>query len=159
MLEKLESKVPGWRSSEHGSSRPLLINRPRVVGQMPHVFPKVLDRPLQADDTSERGMPKEWRGGNSPALRISRCSSLLFNADHCLLDSQSSRPQQQREALNGSGDGTREKFDSAAVKSSIVAVALRRLLGEPGVGGLEVVDIVQVGDAAGRQHRKLCGTQ
>lgn len=104
-------------------------------------------------------MSKEWQASNSPALRINRCSSLLFNADHALLDSQSSRPQQQRDALSGSGDGTREKLDSAAVKSSMVAVALRRLLGESGVAGLEVVDIVQVGNAAGCQHRKLCGTQ
>ena len=45
-------------------------------------------------------------------------------------------------AFGGSGDGTRLKLDNAAVKSSMVAVALRRLLGESGVPGLDVADIV-----------------
>ena len=96
---------------------------------------------------------------DAPALRTKRFSSLLFNADHALLDSQSSRPQQHTAASGGSGDGTRLKLDSAAVRSSMVAVALRRLLGESGVPGLDMEDIAQVADAAPGQRCLLCGAR
>lgn len=89
-----------------------------------------------------------WGKRDAPALRIKRPSSLFFNAAHALLDWQSSLPQQQVVASGGSGDGTRLKLESAAVRSSIVAVTLRKLLGESGVPGLDVTDIVQVADAS-----------
>ena len=72
-----------------------------------------------------------------PALRTSRLSNFALNADHVFVVSQSSLPQQQVDMFVGSGECAREKSDKATVRSSIVAVALRRLLGESGVSGRE----------------------
>ena len=54
-----------------------------------------------------------------------------------MLVSQSSLPQQHVVRSGGSGECTREKSDKAIVRSSIVAVALRKLLGDSGVVGRE----------------------
>lgn len=76
-----------------------------------------------------------------PALRTSRLSSFALNAVHAFVVSQSDLPQQQIDMFGGSGECAREKSDRATVRSSMVAVALRRLLGESGVSGRECRDI------------------
>ncbi len=70
-----------------------------------------------------------------PALRTRRSASFaLYVAQHTLF-SQVSLPQQHLVTPSGCGEEAWLKFANAVVKSSIVAFALRRLLGESGVGG------------------------
>ena len=74
---------------------------------------------------------------HGPALSTSRLSIFDFHADHVLLVSQSSFPQQQVVRSGGSGDAPREKLVKANVRSSMLWVMRCRLLdiGESGVGG------------------------
>lgn len=93
----------------------------------------------------------QTRREHLPALSTSRLSSFALHVAHALLDSQSSLPQQQVDTFGGSGEGTREKLERAAVRSSMVEVARRRLLGDSGES--DVVDIVQGGGCAGAARR------
>lgn len=114
---------------------------PRAFEHTPRAVPAVLGRPLGDTPLVTDVYIYGDEAHDVPAVRIKRFSNLLFNAAHALLESQSSLPQQHTVRSGGSGDGTRLKLERAAVRSSMVAVALRRLLGESGVSGRDL-DIV-----------------
>lgn len=96
----------------------------------------MLAQPLRDANIEPRDVVNLWRE-DSPALKTSRLSSFALKEDHVLLLSQSSRPQQHKATSSGSGDLTREKSARARVRSSMVAVASRKLLCESGVEGRE----------------------
>ena len=81
---------------------------------------------------------------SSPALKTSLLSNFALKEAQALLVSQATCPQQHRATSVGSGDRTREKSASARVRSSMVAVASRRLPSESGVDERESTDMAKV---------------